>query len=165
MEKIAEIYETCIWFLTLLAVAAAAIVTAPKCAGFAPYTILSASMEPTIKTGSLIFVNTRDRKAETGDIVTFSMSNGTDEVLVTHRVVGTSGNGFITKGDNNDIEDAKILTADQIVGTYVAGIPLAGYVIGSISGGKRGWIVAWLLGMHVFGFALETAAERSRRKF
>lgn len=164
MAKLSGIYEIGIWFVTLLAVAAAAIVTVPKCVGIAPYAILSASMEPAIQTGSLIFVDTRDRQVETGDIVTFSMSNGTDEVIVTHRIVGISDEGFITKGDNNENEDFQILTSDRIVGTYATGVPFAGYAVEKMSGRRRGLIVAWLLGMHVFGFVLESVTESRGRE-
>jgi hypothetical protein len=43
-------------------------------------------MEPTIPTGSLVYVNTKDTQVSEGDIVTFFLSNGTDEINVTHRV-------------------------------------------------------------------------------
>ncbi|MDO5348481.1 MAG: signal peptidase I [Lachnospiraceae bacterium] len=161
---ICKIYEKCLWFITILAMLAAAVVTVPKLAGIWPYMILSSSMEPTIPTGSLVFVNTKDKQAANGDIVTFSMTNGKDEITVTHRIVETTDEGFITKGDNNDVNDLKPLTADRIVGTYAASVPYAGYIMSKIT--KKGLVVAigWLFGAHLFGFVLESITEDSETK-
>lgn len=161
---ICKIYEKCLWFITILAMLAAAVVTVPKLAGIWPYMILSSSMEPTIPTGSLVFVNTKDKQAANGDIVTFSMTNGKDEITVTHRIVETTDEGFITKGDNNEVNDLKPLTADRIVGTYAASVPYAGYIMSKIT--KKGLVVAigWLFGAHLFGFVLESITEDSETK-
>ncbi|MDO5551457.1 MAG: signal peptidase I [Lachnospiraceae bacterium] len=161
---ICKIYEKCLWFITILAMLAAAVVTVPKLAGIWPYMILSSSMEPTIPTGSLVFVNTKDKQAANGDIVTFSMTNGKDEITVTHRIVETTAEGFITKGDNNEVNDLKPLTADRIVGTYAASVPYAGYIMSKIT--KKGLVVAigWLFGAHLFGFVLESITEDSETK-
>lgn len=161
---ICKIYEKCLWFITILAMLAAAVVTVPKLAGIWPYMILSSSMEPTIPTGSLVFVNTKDKQAANGDIVTFSMTNGKDEITVTHRIVETTDEGFITRGDNNEVNDLKLLTADRIVGTYATSVPYAGYIMSKIT--KKSLVVAigWLFGAHLFGFVLGSITEDSETK-
>lgn len=156
---ICKIYEKCLWCVTILAMLAAAVVTVPKLAGIWPYIILSSSMEPTIPTGSLVFVNTKDKQAANGDIVTFSMTNGKDEITVTHRIVETTDEGFITKGDNNEVNDLKLLTADRIVGTYAASVPYAGYIMSKITKKRLVVAVGWLFGAHLFGFVLESITE------
>ncbi len=95
--------------------------------GFTPYVVLSGSMEPTIKTGSLCFIN-KHAKYETikeKDIIAFKASGGT---LVTHRVVSIDENGFVTKGDNNKNQDG-VSNRSQFVGKNVFWIPYVGYGI------------------------------------
>ena len=92
------VYEIMLWLLTTAAVISTGILFIPKLAGVRPYVILSSSMEPAIRTGSLIFVNTRDKKAEEGDIVTFLLGESGQEVVVTHRIHCVTDQGYITKG-------------------------------------------------------------------
>lgn len=80
------VYEVMLWLLTIAAAAGAGVLFFPKLAGVRPYVILSSSMEPAIAAGSLIFVNTRDRKAEEGDVVTFLLGEEGRETVVTHRI-------------------------------------------------------------------------------
>lgn len=164
MKRVAGIYEKCIWFITILMIVAAAVVTLPKFVGIQPYIILSSSMEPTIQTGSLVFVNTRDKQVADGDITTFTMTNGKDEITVTHRIVEATDEGFVTKGDNNEVEDLNILTADRIVGKYVMSIPYAGYVMSKVTRKVIIVVIAWLFGLHAFGFVLDTIAEDDNDK-
>ncbi|MDO4328186.1 MAG: signal peptidase I [Lachnospiraceae bacterium] len=159
LKRTARIYECCLWMITVLAFIAAAVIAVPKIAGIHPYIILSSSMEPTIPTGSLVFVNTRNRQAAENDIVTFTMSNGKDDVTVTHRIVEVTKDGFVTKGDNNEVEDLNLLTMDKIIGTYAASIPYAGYVISKLS--RKAMLVAavWLFGLHAFCFVLNAVVD------
>ena len=70
---------------------------------------------PNIKVGDIVIYTT-----------TQNMDDGTSQyVLVCHRIVKTKVEGettyYLTKGDNNDVSDAKSvgwLTADKIVGVY-----------------------------------------------
>src|SRR5690625_2348524 len=74
--------------------------------GYQFKTVLSGSMEPTIKTGSVISIKLLEDSTtlNEGDIVTFIKE---DETLVTHRIAEVKNNGefYITKGDNNRILD------------------------------------------------------------
>ncbi len=96
--------------------------------GYTPYVVLSGSMEPTIKTGSLCFINRhapyKDIKKK--DIIAFRLD---DKTLVTHRVVKITKEGLTTKGDNNKKKDEKIITADNYVGKNVFWIPKLGYIV------------------------------------
>ena len=122
------VYEIMLWLLTTAAVISTGILFIPKLAGVRPYVILSSSMEPAIRTGSLIFVNTRDRKAD---------------------------QGYITKGDHNDTVDPALLTKERMIGTCIGALPGAGYAAAALRGKGTAWAAAALFGMHVFGIMLD----------
>ena len=154
------VYEIMLWLLTTAAVISTGILFIPKLAGVRPYVILSSSMEPAIRTGSLIFVNTRDRKAEKGDIVTFLLGEEGRETVVTHRIHRVTKEGYITKGDHNDVADPALLTQERIIGTCIGILPRAGYGAAALNGKRAVWAAAVLFGMHVFGIMLDMPEVR-----
>lgn len=92
-------------------------------ANFFSYTVFqigSNSMSPTITTNDLIIVKIT-KKIDVDDVITFEDGN----VLVTHRVISKTGNGFITKGDANNERDKQI-TSSQVVGKVVKILPNMG---------------------------------------
>lgn len=100
----------------------------PGVMGFKSYRVLSASMEPEYHVGSLVYVKQADEDTiNPGDVITFHIN---DSNLVTHRVVekDSSRNGFITKGDANEVNDGGLVTYDNVVGKVVFNIPMLGYV-------------------------------------
>ena len=85
-------------------------------ASFFSYTFFqvgSNSMEPTITTDDLIIIKLT-KKVDVDDIITYKEGN----ILVTHRVISRTSNGFITKGDANNSND-KNITEEQVVGKVV----------------------------------------------
>ena len=99
--------------------------------GITPYVVLSGSMEPTIKTGSLSFINknVKFKDIKEKDIIGFKVGNDT---LVTHRVVSKSLNGLTTKGDNNKDLDGGFVTSNNYVGKNIFWIPKIGYAVTAI---------------------------------
>lgn len=97
----------------------------PMCFGIMPFGVMSGSMEPKIKTGSVCYVNTRAEDFHTGDIITFKTGGKT----VTHRIIGKSGNALMTKGDANRVSDPWTVNQSQIIGKAMASVPYAGYVV------------------------------------
>jgi len=95
--------------------------------GLKIYTVQSGSMEPVIKTGSVIFV-LPSREYNIGNIVTRTSEN--NSITVTHRIVERNGNEFTTKGDANNAVDPLPLEQSSIVGKYLFQIPYLGYPIG-----------------------------------
>ena len=90
---------------------------------FALYTIISGSMEPTIKVYDVVFdVKVDDPSTlKEGDVITFvSSSSLTSGETITHRikqVIETdSGLKFRTKGDNNPVPDDAYVDADKVLG-------------------------------------------------
>ena len=104
--------------------------------GFRYYTILTASMEPELSVGDLIFVQLKDAEnINVNDVITFNPSSDSDAYL-THRVTekienyqGTGVTCFKTKGDANDTEDSFLIDENRVIGTVSFHIPGLGYVI------------------------------------
>lgn len=90
--------------------------------------VMSGSMEPTLPTGSVVFVDYRYdyNKLKIGDIAVFSANEGMD---VIHRIVEQKPEGFITKGDNNDVQDGLTVTPSTFKGKELFHIPFVGYGI------------------------------------
>lgn len=89
--------------------------------------VLSGSMEPTIHTGSVCFVNTNAKYEDVvvGDVVAFSSPAGD----VTHRVINITEVGMETKGDANEASDGISVTKGNFRGETLFSVPYAGYVI------------------------------------
>ncbi len=103
----------------------------PSLFGYQIKTVLSGSMEPEIKTGSIIAVTPAEDKTnfKKDDIITFVQQDGQ---LVTHRIVEILGSGdhlqYVTKGDNNKEVDSTPVLAENVVATYSGfTIPYVGY--------------------------------------
>ena len=102
---------------------------------FSLYTIISGSMEPTIKVYDVVFdVKVDDpSKLKEGDVITFvSSSSLTSGETITHRikqVIETdSGLKFRTKGDNNPVPDDAYVDADKVLGKVAFKIPQLGRI-------------------------------------
>ncbi len=115
---------------------------------FSVYTIVSQSMEPTIKVYDVI-VNTKMKSADDvkiNDIITYiSTWDVNYGMTVTHRVVGKKtlddGNTcFVTRGDNNTIEDKVCVRESSVVGVVKAVIPQLGR-IQAFLGSSLGWLL------------------------
>jgi len=96
--------------------------------GIIPYVVLSGSMEPTIETGSLCFINkhTNINSIKEKDIIAFKLKDGT---LVTHRAVKVTNKDITTKGDNNKNADSNKVTTENYIGKNIFWIPKIGYVV------------------------------------
>ena len=95
------------------------------------YVVQTASMEPSIRPGDMIFVaNKNPEDLRVRDIITFQDSRG---YVITHRITQTILENeaweFITKGDNNNAEDKEIVSAQNIIGIHIGSIPKLGYIL------------------------------------
>ncbi len=108
--------------------------------GIVPYVVLSGSMEPTIDTGSLCFINKNAdyEDVKEKDIIAFKLSDGT---LVTHRAIEITETGIVTKGDNNDGADSNQVKKDNFVGKNLFWIPKVGYAVKAFQSTKGKIIV------------------------
>ncbi len=132
--------------------------------GVTPYVVLSGSMEPNIKVGSVCFINknVKYEKIKEKDVIAFKTGDG---VLVTHRVVNKTEKGFITKGDANSSEDAVAVTEGNYVGKNIFSIPKAGIVVRIIQS-KTGKIVfgTLIVIMIAAGFLLGEDKKKKPKK-
>jgi len=95
------------------------------------FTVMSGSMEPTIKTGSLVVVKPA-KEYKVNDIITFKNLKDPKQTT-THRLIETKEEGGltygITKGDANNGPDSEKVYQNMIVGKVRFSIPYIGYPI------------------------------------
>ena len=90
--------------------------------GYSLFEVKTGSMKPAIKEGDFIVVKiTKDVK--NGDIVSFVQ----DEDVITHRVIETYKNTYVTRGDANNSKD-KPISSEQIIGKVSLTIPFFGLI-------------------------------------
>lgn len=97
------------------------------------FIVLSGSMEPEIKTGSVVFVK-KESFYNTGDIIAF-FANGSKKDIVTHRINQVKETNvyygdpvFLTKGDSNNAPDSWEVKPQHINGKVLLSIPYLGYI-------------------------------------
>lgn len=99
--------------------------------GYRAYIITTDSMKPNISQGDIIIIKeTEEEKLKIDDIITFRKNNK----LITHRIIeietDEDGNKqYVTKGDNNNIEDLEKVSYQEIEGKKIVKIPVLGKVV------------------------------------
>ena len=81
-------------------------------------------MSGSIEINDMILIHAEDTYT-TGDVITFYSGNS----LVTHRIVGETERGFITKGDANNAADLYPVPITDVVGKVVLVLPGIGVII------------------------------------
>jgi hypothetical protein len=71
-------------------------------------------MAPTFRPGHLLYVRPAARGIAPGDVAVFADPAG--ESYIVHRVVSTTGAGWVTRGDNNRLSDARPVAPERIIG-------------------------------------------------
>jgi signal peptidase len=95
------------------------------------FSVQSGSMEPSIKTGSIVFVHL-EKEYRVGDVVTFRSPKSIKDTF-THRIVRIEKDAdinkllYYTKGDANEDEDNEPLDPGLVLGKVVFTIPFLGY--------------------------------------
>ena len=125
--------------------------------------VLTGSMYPEIKPGSLIIVKKVNdpENLQVKDVITFQ-SPRNEKQLITHRIVKVkkldSKIYFITKGDANLTADVEEVGTASVFGKYQnISIPYAGYVL-QLTKTKMGFIVFFLV--PVFVLTISTLSNR-----
>lgn len=105
----------------------------PQAFGYQLKSVLSGSMEPGIKTGSIIAVKPGGdmKRFKENDVITFKED---ENILITHRITEVIKNGdqvmYKTKGDNNNAEDMNPVLSVNVVAEYAGfTVPYLGYFI------------------------------------
>lgn len=104
----------------------------PKIFGREPVVVLTGSMSPKYKVGTIIYYKKAEKEEiKVNDVITFKTSNND---IITHRVNNIIEDKYETKGDANEIPDAKLIEYDDIVGKVgKISIPYVGYGISFIN--------------------------------
>lgn len=122
--------------------------------GFTPLIVKSDSMAPTFYAGDLIIISACDTAAlQQGDVITFHTIINNEYALNTHRIEAVTEEGgfrsYTTKGDNNAIADARLVTDSDIVGQYKLRVPVLGRVLTFLSS-SMGFLIVIVLPMLLF---------------
>lgn len=96
----------------------------PELLGWSQAIVLSGSMEPEFSAGDMIVIH-REHDYQKGDIITYA-ENG---AAVTHRIVESTAEGYITQGDANNVPDQNPVAREQVYGKVVFVIPGAGNMV------------------------------------
>jgi len=92
------------------------------------HVVSTGSMEPEIKTGSIVFSTLQNQEINKGDIIVFT-SPDNQEITIIHRVMDIEKEEYTTKGDNNDSEDDWTVYKEDIKGEVIFKVPYIGYLI------------------------------------
>lgn len=169
-SKVKKIFNTIIDVLVVLVLIVSILVVVlslttksegvPNIFGYAPMSVESYSMEPTLNKGDLIIskvTNDPNYEYKVGDIVTFHIDIDGYQELNTHRIVEViDDNGityYKTQGDNkktNPVADEELLLSESILAIYTGTkIPAIGNFIGFIRT-QLGFFLCVLLPMILF---------------
>lgn len=124
----------------------------PNLFGYKTFSIITGSMEPTLKVNDLIITkNCKEKDINKGDIITYKRGSS----IITHRVDNIQNeNGtiyYLTKGDGNYIYDEYKVKYKDIEGKYVKRIPKIGKVVSVLKNRKIIIIVILIfLGLNYF---------------
>jgi signal peptidase I len=131
-------------FIVVAVLVAAALPAFVAQTGTYPLTIIDgASMYPTLQNGDMVYYHSVANKntIPNGTVIVFvqgnsgfSMFDGLVRPVVIHRVVGqvVADDGtvnYVTKGDNNDVNDPFLTRADHVLGVQGQQIPMVGLFI------------------------------------
>lgn len=128
--------------------------------GIHPFIVQSGSMEPTIQTGSVAFVDQRYdfEKLVEGDVIAFETRPG---VLVTHRIINIENGLIETKGDNNEVSDGFSTSAENFKGLTRFSIPGLGFLFAWIQT-KQGIILSATI--VIMGIVLDYALSDDKKE-
>lgn len=123
LKKIVHLLSSICYVLIIIY----ALVCIPYLFGYKPLVVLTGSMEPSFKVGSIIYYkHVNQNELKEGDIITFSMGN----YVVSHRINKIEDGLYETKGDANNTVDAKRITYNDILGKDLnVNVPYLGFYV------------------------------------
>ena len=160
-----RIWNIFISLIVLAFVVLAVLLAGIKLFGITPLCVLSGSMEPTYKTGSMIYVKkAAPESIKANEPITFYMTDG--KTVATHRVVNVDNenNQFHTKGDANNIQDSTPVSFSNLIGTPVFTIPYLGYLAAFVSQPVGKFASIGIGGLLILLVFVPEMVERSKTK-
>jgi signal peptidase len=156
--------------------AAAAFFTVPRYMGWQGVIVLSGSMEPTLKVGGLVYIDTHAKAEDikVGDIITFDGLAGFRGRNVTHRVIDITRDGegnllFHTKGDANEVPDQEAVPSANLVGKEIFHTARIGQASGWVRQKNNFYLMIWLpaaliIATELLSIAKEVGRLRARSR-
>ena len=147
-------------WICYVAIAVYAIICIPIIFGHKPLVVLSDSMEPNIKEGSIIYYRKVPKKdIKEGNIISFKVS----DKIVSHRVYKVDEKGFTTKGDATSTIDPVVITYDKVLGKVDnIVIPYMGYYVKTIN--NNYYIVVIVVIILIMEFALSNFKRKENEE-
>lgn len=132
----------------------------PNFFGIKTYVIVSGSMQPKLNIGDIVVVkNVKENELRVGDIISFRE----EQSVITHRIIElVEENGKIkykTKGDNNNTEDKRMVSIDEIEGKVIASIAY----IGKIALLLQGKIALMIIIIIFYGYFIRSEKMKSKK--
>ena len=118
----------------------------PSFLGYSYAVVLSGSMSPTIQVDDVVVVKAKEIY-DKQDIIMFRYHDS----FVTHRIIEVTDDGFITKGDANNVQDIQQVKKEDIQGKVVDIIPHMGQMINFIQS-PLGMCICVLLAFGFLGY-------------
>lgn len=117
-----------------------ALVASPLLGGYHPVVILTGSMNPSYKAGTIVYYKkVEEQNLKVGDAITFKNNANT---TITHRINSIDDGIYETKGDANKTPDVEKITYQNILGRVSKlTIPILGYYI-------------WFMNNHLYTVAI-----------
>lgn len=156
LKKIIHILSIISYFLIGIYI----LIMIPITIGFHPLIVLSGSMEPTLKVGSIVYYHKVDEdKLKVGDIITYKLNDN----FISHRISKIENNYFTTKGDANEVNDKNKITYNNIVGKVsLFCIPFLGYYVNYFKNNLH--ILIILITILIVEFVLRNIKEDNNEK-
>lgn len=125
------------------------------------YIITTNSMLPSMKAGDIVVIKRcKEEDLKKGSIVTFKQLGE----IVTHRIIDITKkeqvNEYVTKGDNNNIEDAKSVKYEDIEGIKVIVIPYLGKIISIL---KSGIIIILVILLFLISYMNKISKDKKKK--
>ena len=149
--------------LLIVLVVACLPLTVPKVIGYQMYTVISGSMEPSIPTGSLVYIKGMEpQDVVDGDVIAFYGGHDSN-AIITHRVVKNRVvmGEFITKGDANDKEDMNPIPYSNFLGRVELSLPVVGGLAQMLTSLEGKIAAATLIGLAVILHAIASILDRN----
>ena len=150
--------------LLIIIVVACLPLTVPKVFGYEMYTVISGSMEPSIPTGSLVYIKDMEPQDVTdGDVIAFYGGHDSN-AIITHRVVKNRVvmGEFVTKGDANEKEDMNPIPYMNFLGRVELSIPVVGELAQMLTSMEGKIAAGTLIGVAVILQLLASILDRKR---
>jgi signal peptidase I len=148
--------------LVVLAVAAWLLLAPTQIGGETSYVRTSGiSMQPRFHTGDLAVVRPAE-SYKVGDIVAYRSK--VLHLVVLHRIIAVKGDGYVTRGDNNDFVDPDHPSRADVLGKLSVRIPHGGWALALLHTPFMAALFAGAMALFLFVGAKHHRRRRDRRR-